>query len=84
MPRIFGHIPGYKEGCEFQSRLELSLSGVHAPRQAGISGGQREGADSIVLSGGMRTMKTTVILLFILDTEGVTRSRESRSLIKNW
>jgi len=52
MSRIFGHIPGYEVGYEFQSRLELSLSRVHAPRQAGISGSQREGADSIVLSGG--------------------------------
>lgn len=52
MTRIFGHIPRYKEGYEFQSRLELSLSGVHPPRWAGISGSQREGADSIVLSGG--------------------------------
>lgn len=50
--RIFGHISGYNEGYEFESRLELSLSGVHTPRQAGISGSQREGANSIVLSGG--------------------------------
>jgi putative restriction endonuclease len=49
--RIFGHVPGYREGYEFSSRLDLSASGVHAPRQAGISGSQREGADSIVLSG---------------------------------
>ncbi|SDK21867.1 putative restriction endonuclease [Catalinimonas alkaloidigena] len=45
-------MPGYPEGYEFQSRLELSLSGVHAPRQAGISGNQQEGADSVVISGG--------------------------------
>ncbi len=49
--RIFGHIPGYREGYEFSSRQDLSASGVHPPRQAGISGSQREGADSIVLSG---------------------------------
>jgi putative restriction endonuclease len=49
--RIFGHVPGYREGYEFSSRIDLSASGVHAPRQAGISGSQREGADSIVLSG---------------------------------
>ncbi|CAA9298630.1 MAG: hypothetical protein AVDCRST_MAG56-5227 [uncultured Cytophagales bacterium] len=51
MKRIFGHVPGYREGYEFSSRQDLSASGVHAPRQAGISGSQREGADSIVLSG---------------------------------
>jgi putative restriction endonuclease len=50
--RIFGHIPGYPEGSVFDSRIELSIAGVHRPRQAGISGSGTEGADSIVLSGG--------------------------------
>ena len=50
--RHFGEIPGIFEGQEFESRIELSLALVHRPRQAGISGSQTEGADSIVLSGG--------------------------------
>ena len=50
--RNFGHIPGYPEGSRFGSRAELSQSGVHRPTVAGISGSEREGADSIVLSGG--------------------------------
>ena len=50
--RIFGHIPGYPEGSLFRDRDELRESGVHRPIQAGISGSQTEGADSIVLSGG--------------------------------
>lgn len=50
--RIFGHIPGYPEGSLFQDRTELRESGVHRPIQAGISGSQTEGAESIVLSGG--------------------------------
>ncbi|CAA9467584.1 MAG: hypothetical protein AVDCRST_MAG05-214 [uncultured Rubrobacteraceae bacterium] len=50
--RIFGHVPGYPEGTLFQDRAELSESGVHVPIQAGISGSQTEGAESIVLSGG--------------------------------
>jgi putative restriction endonuclease len=50
--RIFGHIPGYPEGSRFESRAELSEAGVHRPLVAGISGSEREGADSIVLSGG--------------------------------
>lgn len=50
--RIFGHIEGIKEGHHFDNRIELSISGVHRPRRAGISGSQNEGADSIVLSGG--------------------------------
>jgi putative restriction endonuclease len=36
----------------FKSRAELSQAGVHTLRRAGISGNAREGAESIVLSGG--------------------------------
>ena len=50
--RIFGHILGYPEGSGFGSRTELSEAGLHKPLIAGISGSGREGADSIVLSGG--------------------------------
>lgn len=50
--RIFGELPNIPEGSEFESRASLSQYGVHGPRQAGISGSQTEGADSIVLSGG--------------------------------
>jgi putative restriction endonuclease len=50
--RIFGDIPDYPEGSFFQSRLELSRAGVHRPTMAGISGTGKQGADSIVLSGG--------------------------------
>jgi putative restriction endonuclease len=50
--RIFGEIPGISVGRLFANREELSRSGVHRPRQAGISGAEDEGADSIVLSGG--------------------------------
>ncbi|GAB3950358.1 HNH endonuclease [Spirosoma harenae] len=50
--RIFGEIEGILEGSEFENRYYLSYYGVHKPLQAGISGSQTEGADSIVLSGG--------------------------------
>ena len=50
--RIFGHIPGYPVGSLFRDRAELRESGIHVPIQAGISGSQTEGAESIVLSGG--------------------------------
>ena len=39
-------------GSRFESRAELSDVGLHRPLIAGISGSEREGADSIVLSGG--------------------------------
>ncbi len=50
--RIFGHVPGYPEGGRFDSRAELSDVGLHRPLVAGIAGSEREGAESIVLSGG--------------------------------
>jgi putative restriction endonuclease len=50
--RIFGHIPKIVEGDTFDNRIALSHSKVHRPTQAGISGSENEGADSIVISGG--------------------------------
>jgi putative restriction endonuclease len=50
--RLFGHVPGHPEGSLFENRAELNASRVHIPTQAGISGSQTEGAESIVLSGG--------------------------------
>jgi putative restriction endonuclease len=49
---VFGEVPGYPEGSRFGTRAELSEAGLHRPRVAGISGSEKEGADSIVLSGG--------------------------------
>jgi putative restriction endonuclease len=50
--RHFGEIEGVPEGTDFQTREALSTAEVHRPTQAGISGGENEGSDSIVLSGG--------------------------------
>lgn len=50
--RHFGEVEGVQEGTEFQTREALSAAGVHRPTQAGISGSEKEGSDSIVLSGG--------------------------------
>jgi len=49
--RTYGEIPGYPVGSTFVNRTDLAASGVHRPLQAGISGG-KDGADSIVVSGG--------------------------------
>jgi hypothetical protein len=49
--RVFGHVGTYRPGDLFANRLELSLTGLHKPRRAGVSGSQSEGADSIVLAG---------------------------------
>lgn len=50
--RVFGEIPGFQVGSEFQDREALHQAGVHRPLQAGISGAADEGADSIVVAGG--------------------------------
>jgi len=52
MKRIFGDIDKIFEGDIFESRGSLSLAKVHRPLQAGISGSEQEGADSVVISGG--------------------------------
>ena len=50
--RIFGAIPGISPGTAFQSYADMNLAGVHRQTQAGISGSEKEGADSIVVNGG--------------------------------
>lgn len=52
MNRTFGDIDGIFEGDAFESRGLLSIAKIHKPIQAGISGSEKEGADSIVISGG--------------------------------
>lgn len=49
--RVYGAVPGYPDGSEFANRTALAAASVHRPLQGGISGG-RDGADSIVVSGG--------------------------------
>lgn len=49
--RTYGEIPGLPPGSTFANRLALAESGVHRPRQGGICGG-KDGAESIVVSGG--------------------------------
>jgi putative restriction endonuclease len=50
--RQFGDIPGVSIGTEWQTRREVAQSGIHKPTMNGISGTEKEGADSIVVSGG--------------------------------
>ena len=52
MPRIFGHIAGVPPGSTWDTRREVAAAGVHKPTMNGISGTDREGADSVVVSGG--------------------------------
>ncbi|OYO08880.1 hypothetical protein CGZ94_20240 [Enemella evansiae] len=48
----FGHIDGVSVGQEFESRAALAAAGVHPPTMPGIHGTKKDGADSIVVSGG--------------------------------
>lgn len=50
--RLFGEIANVPEGAVFATRKDLASSKIHKPLQAGISGSGKEGADSIVISGG--------------------------------
>ena len=50
--RRFGEIDGIAPGSTFAKRIDLSKAQVHRPPEDGISGSAKEGADSIVLSGG--------------------------------
>lgn len=52
MVRHFGPIFHVQQGTLFNSRAEIAAAGVHRPLIAGISGSEKEGADSIVMSGG--------------------------------
>ncbi|AXB48851.1 hypothetical protein A4R43_27810 [Amycolatopsis albispora] len=47
-----GEIDGVPEGTTFVNRAEVAAKGVHRNIQAGIVGNEREGAESIVVSGG--------------------------------
>lgn len=47
----FGDL-GFKTNYIFRNRREMSEKRIHAPLQAGIWGNSKEGACSIVLSGG--------------------------------
>ena len=50
--RVFGPVHGIAVGTLYTDRKALAESGVHRPTQAGISFSEKDGADSIVASGG--------------------------------
>lgn len=52
MARVFGHLASVPVGATYPSREAVAAAGVHKPTMAGISGAERDGADSIVVSGG--------------------------------
>ena len=48
----FGHVDGQPPGTTYANRDELAASGVHPPPRSGIHGTKKDGADSVVASGG--------------------------------
>ncbi|KAH8148641.1 uncharacterized protein LAJ45_07352 [Morchella importuna] len=51
-PKQHGEIPGIKVGHWWETRMQCSADGVHAPPVSGISGSGNGSAYSIALSGG--------------------------------
>lgn len=49
---VFGNIAKVAVGSQYSSYEQLNSVGVHRQTQAGISGSGKEGADSVVVSGG--------------------------------
>ena len=49
---IIGEVPGLTEGMIFETRIALTKAGGHRVTQQGIDGNKKDGAASIVLSGG--------------------------------
>lgn len=79
--RVFGSLQGLYIGASFRNRLELSQSGVHRPTQAGISGSQKEGADSIIVSGGYEDDEDYGDIIIYTGHGG--RSQESGKQVTN-
>jgi putative restriction endonuclease len=52
LSKFFGHMSGVPVATPFKSRDELAKAGVHPPPMSGIHGTKKDGADSIVVSGG--------------------------------
>ena len=48
----FGPIPGIEVGTQWLFRMQVSEAGIHRPPVGGIAGTEREGCQSIVISGG--------------------------------
>ena len=48
----FGPIPGIEVGTQWLFRMQVSEDGVHRPPVGGIAGTEKEGCQSIVISGG--------------------------------
>ncbi|MCX4828254.1 HNH endonuclease [Streptomyces sp. NBC_01016] len=51
---MFGEVPNTHVGQEFSNRRRAHEAGVHRPTQGGICGTKRNGAESIVVSGGYK------------------------------
>ncbi|MFE6897082.1 YDG/SRA domain-containing protein [Streptomyces sp. NPDC057717] len=51
---MIGEVPNTWVGQEFRSRRLAHEAGVHRPLQAGICGTKKDGAESIVVSGGYK------------------------------
>ncbi|MCD9903857.1 HNH endonuclease [Streptomyces sp. MT29] len=51
---MIGDVPNVQVGQEYSTRKLAAAAGVHRPFQAGICGTKKDGAESIVVSGGYK------------------------------
>ncbi|KAL7289695.1 hypothetical protein TKK_0016418 [Trichogramma kaykai] len=72
-----GAIDGIEVGTFWPSRLEVSNAGVHKPVQWGISGDPKNGAVSVVLSGGYEEDEDMGHVIFYTGSGGRTRGVQS-------
>jgi putative restriction endonuclease len=82
MARVFGPIPSVPVGATYQSREAVAAAGVHRPTMAGISGAEREGADSIVVSGGYEDDEDYGNVIVYTGPGGMTHRLARRSRTK--
>ena len=47
-----GPIPGIEVGTQWLFRMQVSEAGIHRPPVGGIAGTEKEGCQSLVISGG--------------------------------
>jgi putative restriction endonuclease len=78
----FGEVPGAPVGTVFDSRRALYEAGVHRVTEAGIAGGESEGADSIIVSGGYEDDKDFGDVVVYTGKADETERPASKSAIR--
>ena len=81
MSSNYGEVSGFPIGSIFLDRRALYDAKVHRGTQAGIQGNKKEGAESIVLSGGYEDDQdygNEIVYTGHADVRGPTRGQVAR------